>query len=824
MRADARLIRYICVVALRTYQILWCLILALILVPGMRASAQSGFETAPPEGFEDLMRPQTNLVDVYFGGRLQGQVTATFEPGRLTFANPAAVVALVSEIEDPEPVTAALSGPLDTNTQAACRRGQARDECGTLSPPVAAIIFDDARFRVDLFVNPEYLSVQPFAGNRFAPTPTRPWSLVNFASGAMSASSGRRTLFNLRNRSILGMRGGRAIADLSFSSEDEIFVDALLGEWDRRGMHAAAGLFRTRGLDLIGQVKILGGRFDTDTRTRLDLQQAEGSPLVVFLPRRAQVEVLRDGRLLSSAIYEAGNQEIDTRLLPEGAYTVTIRIREDGAVVREEERFFVKSTDLPPRDQPLFVVEAGMLVDDRDGILPTLTDRPIARLGVRHRLRDWLGAGANLLITDDQVVGEVNASFLTRFGTFRLVGLGSSEGDVGVGVTAFGGYRRFSYSLNLRRIWSTDSDPFLFADPDDFDPITGSFTQADVRLSYRLGDARLGFVGVVRDSDRQSLTYAVGPTLYWPFWRRGPWRAELQGSATVSDDETLFFATVRLRYSEGPYRLTGTAGLQGRYGYGDGRTVDDRLDAITRLDGSYRFRDLSIGEIDLFAGAGREVDTSYLRAGSDYRGRFGQGTVEGEHRLEGDGPRERMSGTYTVGVAVNRDGVAVGGRQNYDSAVIVRVRGTARGSSFDVLIDDAVRGRVETGGSVAVFLRPYETYRVSIRPAGNELVNLDVSERTVSLYPGTAETIVWRADRVIVVYGRIVTPDGAPVAGSLIEGTIGVAETDGQGYFQAEVGSRTELRLTEAEPACSVQMPALEGEAEIVNVGTLVCR
>ena len=45
--------------------------------------------------------------------------------------------------------------------------------------------------------------------------------------------------------------------------------------------------------------------------TRLDKDEILGSPVVVYLDQRARVDVMRDGRVLNSAMYEAGNQQVD---------------------------------------------------------------------------------------------------------------------------------------------------------------------------------------------------------------------------------------------------------------------------------------------------------------------------------------------------------------------------------------------------------------------------------------------------------------------------------------------------------------------------------
>ena len=60
-----------------------------------------------------------------------------------------------------------------------------------------------------------------------------------------------------------------------------------------------------------------------------------------------------DGRLAGSRLYQAGNNALDTSALPDGAYTILLRIREPGGEVREERRFFVKNAQVAPLGQPI---------------------------------------------------------------------------------------------------------------------------------------------------------------------------------------------------------------------------------------------------------------------------------------------------------------------------------------------------------------------------------------------------------------------------------------------------------------------------------------
>src|SRR5207247_1591607 len=141
---------------------------------------------------------------------------------------------------------------------------------------------------------------------------------------------------------------------MSYSSGVGFLVDNFVAEVDEPGTRYSGGLFWAPGIDLTGQRKILGVGVGTQFDTRVDRDQVFGNQLIVFLAQRSRVDILRDGRLLTSRSYEAGNQALDTAGLPDGSYEVVLRIQEFGGGAREERRFFIKNARIAPLDQPVY--------------------------------------------------------------------------------------------------------------------------------------------------------------------------------------------------------------------------------------------------------------------------------------------------------------------------------------------------------------------------------------------------------------------------------------------------------------------------------------
>jgi hypothetical protein len=334
------------------------------------AGAISFQATGTPTGFSELAGSRQVLVDVYYGGRKVGEALAAASPGTLRFRAPRDIVSAIPGIIPGPELDAALSADLPANSQAVCSLSN-RDACGRISPAVAGIIYDEDHFRVDLFINPRFLRTSEPAAAGYLPLPDAPLSLTSMMGLAISGTVGGATTFNVQNRTIVGLRNARVRADTSLASHLGLIVDDLVAESDRGDLRYSGGLFWTPGNDFTGQRRIAGLGVGTQFDTSADREELRATPVILFLAQPARVELVVDGRLASSRSYPAGNVSLDTSALPDGSYSLLVRIHESDGNVREERRFFAKYAQLAPLGHPLFYAYAGLLANTR-------RDRPVS--------------------------------------------------------------------------------------------------------------------------------------------------------------------------------------------------------------------------------------------------------------------------------------------------------------------------------------------------------------------------------------------------------------------------------------------------------------
>lgn len=787
-------------------------------------------ETDAPSGFDALTRPRELVTDLYFGGEKVGEAAVVVSPGSLHFDDPAKVASLVPNAIDPARLAAAFSGELPTNAGLLCGNGK-RDHCGELAPASAGIIFDEDHFRVDLFVAPSMLRAIALDTQVFLPTPRAPVSLTSSAGIALSGSSGGPTAYNFQNRTIVGFHNARIRSDSSFASHFGFVFDDLVAEVDRPNMRYSGGLFWAPGLDLIGQRRIVGLGLGTQFDTRLDRDNLEGTPIVLFLSQPARVDLLVDGRLVGSRAYDAGNNVLDTSGLPDGSYALVLRIHEAGGAVREERRFFVRNAQIAPVGQPLYFAYAGMLANTRPHAPISLSSSFYYQLGTARRLSPAFAVDASIIGTQKKPMAELGGWFLSPAVRIRAAVLASTTGDHGelvqVQSANLGG---FNLNFDLRHITSVDGRPLIpvptsITGFDNAVPtaaqLGSTFTQASGSIGYRIGTAFLSVIGSFRKDKGVGSDYSVGPQLDWPVINHFGFQLAIEANAQRTRTTSASFIGFRLLSNRGRFSVVNGTGYS---------TLSDRESSNAShsrptgtLSAQYSYQGDDRTQVSVGGGVDRSLDSTIGHVGGYAYTRLGSARADVLRGFGGKGSTE-YGVTLQTGVAVDPRDLVVGGRDINESALVVTVAGPAD-YAFEVLVNGQPRGRVTGGQRLPLFLQPYRSYKIRLRPLDAAGVSYDNAAREVTLYPGNVEHLAWQVERMFTIFGRAVRADGSPLADASIQSRHGIGESDGNGYFQVDAGAGEKIRFTEASgSSCEVSLGAVKPVRDYASLGKVVCR
>lgn len=748
-----------------------------------------------------------------YEGAPVGAHRAMFRPGFVRFWDPAALVGALADVRDTSAVVMALDGELPSNADLLCGVAR-RPGCGILEPEIAGVIFDADRFRATLFVAPDFREAP---GLEFLPSPPLSPAFVQTFAASMAGTDGDARA-GLRSRSLLSVGPGRLRADLSAASRRGAALEELVGEVDCDRWRAEAGLSPAPVLPLLAEKRLIGAGVSTTIDTLRQREQVLGTPLTLFLPERSRVEIYRDGRLLSARSYNAGTRDIFTGDLPRGTYEITMRIVSDVGV-REETRLFVKTAEVPPPDLPIWRVQAGLLIDEERRGVPRPGRMPVLLGSTRHRLTDALAIGGDVALSPRRQGIGATLLYLLPDAQARLDGFVTAGGVHGLGVRVQGGRDRLTYWGGVQRIRGGRRGGRPGPARDELFAPGSVSLRADLSLNYRtVSGPLLRLRATWREDVDGGHDYAIGPGLLWTVHSDRHRRVTVSADATVGRRDSIAVTRLSVSWGDDRIRLTGDVGATGplrRRETGTGW----RPEARARL---VRTAWQAPGErLDLSAAVAASRESRSVAAGLDYRGRQGSadGLVERDSRSV-----TRYASNVVVGLLGDLDGVALGGPDGGDSAIVVAVGGPAD-ARFRVLVDGQHRGEVAPGRRLSVPLAPYRSYEVRLVQVAGGFIDFETDSRSVTLFPGNVRTLTWSAGRVVAIFGRMTTPDGRPLALARFPELAVPERTDDDGYFQIEVrADEDRLMLVDRSGAvCIAPLPSLPTDADFMSVSTLTC-
>jgi len=827
---------------------------------------------AVPEGFEQFAEPQRALVDVYFGRKRILRQMATYTPDTILFDEPEAIVAALPESLAPDALLHGLAGALPVNAERLCQVSL-EAACEDLEPSVVGVVFDAGSFRADVFVNRELIAVKPVQQQRYLPRPETGFSVLQNVMATTAGSDQGDSMVHVGSFTTIAYDDARIVSEANLTDVDGVAFDRLFAQRDRERYEYAGGLFRTSGraFNFSGDQQMGGVRVASTLNTRTDLGLAYGTPIAISLGSRSRVDLIRDDRLYGSRFYEAGNHMIDTSMLPEGAYDLVIRITE-GGTVREETRFFSKSSRLPPLDQPLYQFEVGALLQTGgDALFPEDTGEWIARLGHSRRLTQSFGIDAGLAGTGVDQLVELGVFTMNTLGDrdgayfqVQAASFAGSGGSSGVSLNGQLWLGQVFAGIDVRSVnadaqpytqWSVDECPRAgFGTGLSGEPALGASAEPPVNTTgcdagYAYGstgwnDASLlpdpldqanvtvqfpllgGVAGVsaseirrdgFEDVSRQSVSFRRS------ILKGGPALAELRADLNFENDRAQALVGVRFHLR----RNNWSGDVTPRYRY-DGEPAADQPTHGYQVDAASNWTvpESGAGEVRLATNVSKRTDEDAIGVAAEVYNRLVQARASVDRVQGGQYEQNGWAGTLFTSVLKGEDRWAVGGQNAADAASLVTLEGRAPGAEFDVVVDGYSRGIARGGETTALHLPAYRTYEVQIRPRGSSFVQFDDSSRSVTLYPGNVARLDWAVKSLFVVLGRVVDGEGRGIANATISGVQGLATTDAEGFFQAEVASgddTVELEFRNAQGHCSVAAPIVQQRRGVAFLQTVSC-
>ncbi len=772
-----------------------------------------------PEGFEQLAGPQTYVVDIVFNGVTVGATGITAIDDEVIIDVPEELLAMLPGVLQPEVVLAELSAPLPANLDKICYGLDEPEGCGQLEVDVVGVIFNENDLTLDVFIASAYQAKQSIDRDRYLPPPEQANTTILSVQAVASDLQNDESSVDLAARALAGYGRGHLSTELDYNTRTErqrLHEFKLTHHFTDYELIAGTYAYHPGGG--LRDIPLVGTSVATSLKTRIDLEHAFSTELVVYLQRRSVVQLVVDDRVYAGDSYAAGNQVLDTSNLPDGTYEVEIRILDPQSGSRVERRLFTKSTQIPPRDETVYQFTAGVpLLFNDNHIFPDTTDSVVGGVSLSRRLTDQSAYRLGLVQLDSNSLLQAEYIYLGEHVSFQLTGSVGGENTSASAVRA--GWHKDSLSLSLSAehfssdVDAGDNQVYEQFYSDDYRQVSFSLNRAyktfsvGGRWNYRENDGEAGL-----DEARQYALYYRRPLL-----RHRYLKGFFDASVQVDEFDERLNLQVKFFVDRGNW----SSGIGSEVSLGENDTdVRGTVDTRWRNSDKERYQ-WSVGlyadtnELGESAGASLALDHPWYQAG-----------LSSDINLNAEsGQRQNSLAFVSANFGADARGIALGGADFAQAGVIIDVRGEPAGARFDILIDEIKASSGEIGTRQFIGLRPYQNYRIRLRPQTLLSNGLDEKDYEFTLFPGGVKRIDLVAEQKILLIATLVNQFGELIENAVVDYETNPVLIEAGGFFQAEVipGDTLTVNLSSGEQ-CEFIVPPPDGEEVLVLDEPILCR
>ncbi|WP_444998618.1 TcfC E-set like domain-containing protein [Aliikangiella sp. IMCC44359] len=782
--------------------------------------------TTPPPGFEDLLEPQLALVDIFYNDRLVGSSMAQFTTEQIIFESPLEVVNFLANVKEPDILLKLLSVPLAINSVLVCHY-QGQPDCGVLIPENIGIIFSEGQLRVDLFINSHLLKAAPLAIDKYLPPSTSGLSMINAFSIIASGGEQREDIYTARVNSLLSYDNYRLFTNLETDDKNGTRLDQLSLTYEYRDMAYQVGSFRTltQSSGFFEQRDLLGVRVQSSLASRTDLEQVSGTRLFVFLNEHSRVEVYKDGQLIDSRSYQAGNIELDSQNFPQGSYTLEVKIIGDSGKETTESYFYSKSLQLPPISETLFFAELGYPEDDKIESTPVPKSKALGRIGIVTRPTDFMGVNSAIVVNSEQEILEIGSFWFGNQIEFQTNHALNQDEEHAAYYLLGLRHADFFLSASYRR---TYSEPLDIIDPS-LRLIKPNSRQTAINLGLPFSNSMLNLFARTGEQEGKNNFKNIGLSWRKNIYQSGNILIDWTIDATKENDDKRIMSGLTLRFLNKKYNVNSTIAHNQ---YETPQSQSNHLDKNARI--TYRNPDSSIGAVshsfNVTETEGRLSSLFQSEVGNDYGyGRLILENIKSDPDALNDPTLSTSKTGYSMTSHFNfvTDGgdVALGGDRQNTAGVMINLQFFESDELyFSVFINGVEKTRIKAGDNSFIALPPYDTYRVVLSPVGETLVSFDDTPKIFTLYPGNVESLSWQIEQVKVIVMQLISFQNKEFSNARLQDEELYARTDDMGWVQMEVKSSGELVfINNNGELCKVYISSNELDEMVNYLGVKKC-
>jgi outer membrane usher protein FimD/PapC len=211
--------------------------------------------------------------------------------------------------------------------------------------------------------------------------------------------------------------------------------------------------------------------------------------------------------------------------------------------------------------------------------------------------------------------------------------------------------------------------------------------------------------------------------------------------------------------------------------------------------------------------------------GSSFQAKTHRGTAGFTAKHNIDANSWEYTGSMSTRFAATASGIYLGGKRSGNSGFVVKVEGPENSDNLiEVKMNGSTKASIRANTEVFIPAGAYRTYDISFSSSGTSIESIDYKGRPMTLYPGNVVPVQATLTQVLIGIGRVILRSGEPLQNALIKGVEGLALTDGNGLFQAEMATGTkQLTFAKGGAACTIRLPEYQARRNVARLGKLIC-
>lgn len=771
------------------------------------------------------IEPEQIVFDFYVAGQPYGNVLVTYTDSWVQINHPKDALDQMPTVKDKDLFKSLMEQQIPVPL------GREKENVGRISA-------DPNFFRINVEINRLQLVESAIKKGTVAP-PVRHVALKNDLriTGRKSLEEGvtnDRTNNTFSHTTTLSK--GRWRAEFSGSKAENSQYDFATYslEHDVSTRTYSFGMLQTEGTMFASSQNFLGVKLESNYRPLGSLREYESTPVEVYVPSRARVNIYRnETELLFSDIYEFGIHRIPTGRFPQGSYDLRIEIEEDSGTVTEERRVFARSSNLEAFDHPEYEFSLGL---DRDGT--EIGTSPVFQASVLWRVLDEMDMKASFYTDGDLYLFEPKIQGVVGLDYDYDIALSmTTEQDIAFRTNLF--YNptydnQLNWNIGLTHMLSGhdgDAPRLDVAERDNFlaSNLASKRTSLLGNISYRQGDITWRYGVSYNKNNDAEYTFSHGPAISWQAYRSGPHSITTSARLIRNRDTSDYSMLASYRYIPTTYN-----DWSGRSEISRSRRAGDELLSSLNTISFNNQDETGIGtefnatsrHIFESTSSSRAAELTLAHGGKHVDARVGYSRQSGSGN---DSKDETLNYSLNSQFVITRDPLETKDPTALDITsvagnVIIELHGNATGTEMFVTVNGRPVASGFPGETITLSIPDYQTSNIGLEPAlESSIVYYDQQEESVTAYPENIFRKKWRVDKMTLLLGRLIDVNGQPVEWQRINGIHNFATTDGQGNFQIEVLGNEMPYVDGSQNRCTMALPNVDQGDTFKYIGDIVC-